>query len=60
MVADVEVTECLQRPFDVRPCSISVPNLGFADEQCRNKVEGLNDDDEEQKMQSVDEEVLSC
>ena len=26
------MTESLQRPFDVRPCTINIPNLGFTQE----------------------------
>ena len=27
LLADVEMLECLYRPFDVRPCIINLPNL---------------------------------
>ena len=58
-VADVEVMECLQRPFDVRPCSISIPNLGFTGEQqCSDKVERGNDGCEERMQFADDKEVL--
>ena len=56
VVADVEVMECLQRPFDVSPCSISIPDLGFGGEQCRDNIKRKNGD-KEWKMQSTDKEV---
>jgi len=33
---DIEVLECLQRPFDVKQYSLDVPNLGFPQEEERD------------------------